>query len=548
MRKLILLLTPLLLFLFCGCHENKIERQLSSVDSLLEPYPDSALKMVKKIDRSQLINKSDCAYYGLVFTEALYKNYIKVRSDSMIAASMTYYKSRHDVDKYVRSAFYRGAVIADNGNTEAAIPYYKMAEEKMNETDDYIIRYRICEYLIWINRDCNDYNIQLQYAKLSLYNAQKAENKMLTAYAFQNMALTYMYLEEKDSALLYINKALGLVKYCTKDGQAGIYQDLGVVLLYCKEDYTHAKKYILQSYHIIHDKRCLTALDMIFVKKGLRPLNTDMSINWSDDLYEQAERLSYLSLYYKNEKQYIKSITCLQRYDSIMDRISQKENKQKGVELQKKYDLKSQKKKAETLIWRIVSIFSLIITITIIVLYVNCRKTVRIKREIKEKENLAKLQIRRLIKQGRKQKTNYETKYLDFKERADDNIREIKLLEHKISSQNDEKSMISKKIEVYTNGITYLFDLLNGQGIGLLSTSQLRELIECYKLYDKSFIHILDSLTAREKVYCILLHQKISRQEVAAFLSLSPSADKMTRHRIREKLEEEIISQFDLDL
>ena len=81
-----------------------------------------------------------------------------------------------------------------------------------------------------------------------------------------------------------------------------------------------------------------------------------------------------------------------------------------------------------------------------------------------------------------------------------------------------------------------------------MSTSQLRELIECYKLYDKSFIHILDSLTAREKVYCILLHQKISRQEVAAFLSLSPSADKMTRHRIREKLEEEIISQFDLDL
>lgn len=338
MRKLILLLTPLILFLFCECHENKIERQLSSVDSLLEPYPDSALKMVRKIDRSKLTCSSDRAYYGLVLTEALYKNDVKVKSDSLIAASMIYYKGGHNMDKYVRSAFYRGAVIADNGNAEAAIPYYKMAEEKMNETDDYIIRYRICEYLIWINRDCNDNDLQLQYAKQSLYNAQNAGNKMLTAYAFQNMALTYMYMEEKDSALLYINKALGLVKYCTKDGQAGIYQDLGVVLLYCKEDNTHAKKYILQSYHIIHDKKCLTAQDKIFVKKGLRPLNTEMSINWSDDLYEQAERLSYLSLYYKNEKQYIKSITCLQRYDSIMDRISQKENKQKGVELQKKYD------------------------------------------------------------------------------------------------------------------------------------------------------------------------------------------------------------------
>ena len=212
------------------------------------------------------------------------------------------------------------------------------------------------------------------------------------------------------------------------------------------------------------------------------------------------------------------------------------------------HDLKSQKKKAETLIWRIVSIFSLVTTITIIVLYINCRKTVRIKRQIKEKENLAKIQIRRLIRQGRKQKNDYETKYLDFKERADNNIKEIKLLENKISNQNDEKNLISKKIEVYTNGITYLFDLLKGQGIGQLSTSQLRELIECYKLYDKSFIHLLDPLTAREKVYCILLHQNISRQEVAAFLSLSPNADKMTRHRIREKLGWEIISQLNLDL
>ena len=76
----------------------------------------------------------------------------------------------------------------------------------------------------------------------SLYNAQKAKSKMLTAYAFQNIALTYMYLNEKNSALFYINKALGLVKYCTKDGQAGIYQDFGAVLLYCKNDYIHAKK------------------------------------------------------------------------------------------------------------------------------------------------------------------------------------------------------------------------------------------------------------------------------------------------------------------
>ena len=90
------------------------------------------------------------------------------------------------------------------------------------------------------------------------------------------------------------------------------------------------KKYISQSYNIVHDIRCLTALDVIFVKKGLKPLNINMNINWNGDLYQQAERSSYLSLYYKNEKQYIKSITCLQRYDSIMDRISQKENKKKG--------------------------------------------------------------------------------------------------------------------------------------------------------------------------------------------------------------------------
>ena len=155
---------------------------------------------------------------------------------------------------------------------------------------------------------------------------------------------------------------------------------------------------------------------------------------------------------------------------------------------------------------------------------------------ILEKQNMTTNYIRQMIELERSQKENRKSMMQLLQQKSATYIKDIKILESKLKNQKNEKNIISKQLSVYADGITYLINILNGGGISQLSTVQLRELIDCYTLYDAEFITSLDSLTSREKVYCILLHEGRTNKEVAELFSMSSNTNKTVRFRIREKL------------
>ena len=56
------------------CHSST-EHQLNRIDALLNNHPDSALSMLARIDTSRLARIKERAYYNLLYTAALDKNY-----------------------------------------------------------------------------------------------------------------------------------------------------------------------------------------------------------------------------------------------------------------------------------------------------------------------------------------------------------------------------------------------------------------------------------------------------------------------------------------
>ena len=88
----------------------------------------SALQVLSAIDGATLRDASDQAYYALLLTQAQYRCYVDIESDSTINVALDYYK-RHDgeQEKLTRCYIYKGAVTEVLGDPETAMTYYKQA-------------------------------------------------------------------------------------------------------------------------------------------------------------------------------------------------------------------------------------------------------------------------------------------------------------------------------------------------------------------------------------------------------------------------------------
>ena len=102
MNKTISFILFLLLFMLasmlpgCSGRESRYDSRLVHADSVLRSNdPDSALRLLTAIDGRQLSTDGDRAYHALLLTQAQYRCYVDITSDSTINEALDYYK-RHD--------------------------------------------------------------------------------------------------------------------------------------------------------------------------------------------------------------------------------------------------------------------------------------------------------------------------------------------------------------------------------------------------------------------------------------------------------------------
>ena len=121
-----------MLLVIASCSNNQYHQQLAEIDSVSNSLPDSAKKMLVKIQKEMNdASKSDRMYYNLLSIKIKDKSYDRHTSDSLILKVVDYYESFYDKNLLPEAYYYAGNVYADLNDEPQALEYYLKAKDQL---------------------------------------------------------------------------------------------------------------------------------------------------------------------------------------------------------------------------------------------------------------------------------------------------------------------------------------------------------------------------------------------------------------------------------
>lgn len=135
------LLYVLVMVLFTGiifsCSENsELEKQFASAESLMNNHPDSALAVLRKINRSSLSSDKMKAKYALLMSQALDKNYIDTTSFDILQPAIDYFLKEGTADEKLRTYYYQGRIYQNRENNDSAMQSFMRGREFCGQASD----------------------------------------------------------------------------------------------------------------------------------------------------------------------------------------------------------------------------------------------------------------------------------------------------------------------------------------------------------------------------------------------------------------------------
>lgn len=121
-----------------GHSRHKVVALLDKAESLLGTDDSTALATLNSINSTAIRGRKQNARYALLYSEALYKNYITAPSDSLIMTAVRYYSSTNDTEHQFRAYYMLGCIYDELGQTADAAVALGQAEQLADKiSDDY---------------------------------------------------------------------------------------------------------------------------------------------------------------------------------------------------------------------------------------------------------------------------------------------------------------------------------------------------------------------------------------------------------------------------
>lgn len=185
--------------LFCcsSCNRNHTREILDHANDLMIEYPDSALTLILEIDTSKINSDADKAYFSLLKSMALHKNYIDISNDSLISIASNYYDAESEPDLAMLSAYYHGVVLYNAKLYDKAMFKALEALRLSSLLDEKLWEARSHELIadISANTYLTDYVIEHRQKAVYIYHELKMRPNEL--YALAELGLNF-YVTGKD--------------------------------------------------------------------------------------------------------------------------------------------------------------------------------------------------------------------------------------------------------------------------------------------------------------------------------------------------------------
>ena len=123
----------ILVSIVVSCKRNyAVDDSLNEAENVMVEYPDSALSILKEIDKSMLKSKAEQARYALLMSQALDKNYIDTTNFDVLQPAIDYYLDKGTPDEKLRTLYYQGVIFINRSELDSAMRCFLKAKDLKN--------------------------------------------------------------------------------------------------------------------------------------------------------------------------------------------------------------------------------------------------------------------------------------------------------------------------------------------------------------------------------------------------------------------------------
>lgn len=124
-------------FLLVSCDNRQTKSLLQDVETYIQERPDSAMRVLRKVDSLTLNTKALRARYSVLFAMALDKNYIDTTALSILEPTVAYYEKFGSPKDKMLSYYYLGRIYSNRKDYPNAVIFYSQALRESSEYDYY---------------------------------------------------------------------------------------------------------------------------------------------------------------------------------------------------------------------------------------------------------------------------------------------------------------------------------------------------------------------------------------------------------------------------
>ena len=187
----IIILFLLMSVMAMSCADVKYKHLLADVNSYIRERPDSALVVLRSIDRCDLRSRKLCAEYSLLYAMALDKNYIDTTDVSVVMPAVDYYKRCGSADEKLRSYFYLGRIYQNAGKLDKAAVAYSLSEQEASKSEDEVQKGILYMNFSHLYNKVHNVDRELEYAQKGLACYLAANDTGHINLAYGDLALIY---------------------------------------------------------------------------------------------------------------------------------------------------------------------------------------------------------------------------------------------------------------------------------------------------------------------------------------------------------------------
>lgn len=399
MPRISILLMSVLISAFYACdHRGKpYPATLSRIESLADTNPEEARPLLDRLrDSLSLFDEEQRMYYDLLDLKVNDKMYVRHTSDSLIKRITAFYETYGDRDKLLESYYYMGRVYRDLNDAPEALKYFQKALDVAGDTRKYRLLSNVYSQMGTLYFYQNVYEEAIRmHEKAAQYKLLKGDSTSLSL-VMRDIARVYDAINKNDSAVLYYQKAadiakeIGLVhRYSGISTELGdLHREMGL--------YDKALECLFESLKDSVGRNMYptySTLGHIYLEVG-RLDSADYYLRRcldSPDLYVRDAIYEYLSLLYERRLNYREAIRYVRLGQQVQDSIRKITDSEEIRKMASLYNyqkretenlrLKGENDRMQIRIYRILSLFGLGLSMTLLFIYRLKRQKERLARQ-----------------------------------------------------------------------------------------------------------------------------------------------------------------------